>query len=156
MVKKPAPIEILLAEDDSDDAILFSEAIKESTIHARLTWVEDGDKLLNYLNTEDRYQPDIIFLDINMPRRDGKECLKVMRMDSTLKDVPVVMFSTSLNEDDIAETFSAGANLYLCKRIFFENDISILQEIFKEGWRTQLQQRKRERYVLASTVFLSN
>jgi DNA-binding response OmpR family regulator len=152
----PRPIELLLVEDDADDAFLFGEAIKDATLDATLIWMKDGDKMLSYLNTEGRRPPDIIFLDINMPRRCGKECLTTMRANRKFDEVPIVMFSTSLNEADIEETFSAGANLYLCKRMFFENDVSVLKHIFRPDWRAELKKRDRANYVVVSPMFLSN
>jgi DNA-binding NarL/FixJ family response regulator len=147
------PIEILLADDDTDDGMLFREGVSDALDNARLTWVEDGELLLTYLANDVSYHPDIIFLDINMPRRCGKECLKAIRANKKLKDVPVVMFSTSLAEKDIDDTFDGGANLYLCKRMYFENDIAILKQIFNGEWRDRLKKRTRKNFVVANTLF---
>jgi CheY-like chemotaxis protein len=157
MTNRPAPIEILLADDDADDALLFREALKDAkAINARLTWIEDGDKLMRYLTTTETYQPDIIFLDINMPGTGGKECLKAIRSHSRFDAIPVAMFSTSLHEDDIRDTFSDGANLYVCKRVFFEHEVEILEQLFATGWRQKLQLRDKKKYVLKVPDFSSN
>src|SRR6185436_708779 len=106
------PIKILLADDDEDDKMFFEDALKEANPKTQLKTVDDGQQLMKYLAEVDGNHPDIIFLDINMPCKNGKECLKEIRSNKELDEVPVVMFSTSDHEKDVEETFQNGANLY--------------------------------------------
>jgi len=118
-IRDGKPIKILYADDDKDDRELFQQALKDAHTDAKLTTVEDGDKLMKYLAQVDGQHPDIIFLDINMPCKNGKECLKEIRSKKELDEVPIVMFSTSSYKEDIDETFANGANLYVSKPVFF-------------------------------------
>jgi len=96
-------LNILLAEDDQDDRDFFDKALKEIPIHTLLSTVIDGEQLMNYLYKEKEHLPDILFLDLNMPRKNGFECLCEIKEDEKLKDLPVVMFSTSFPRDSIYE-----------------------------------------------------
>jgi CheY-like chemotaxis protein len=142
------PIKILLADDDEDDRFLFGEALKDVNPCTSLKTVNDGDKLMKYLGSVDGVHPDIIFLDINMPCKTGKECLKEIRSNKELDDVPVVMFSTSNHEKDIDETFKNGANLYVAKPVFFNDEVNILRKIFSLNWQEDLLKPDKKRFVL--------
>ncbi len=142
------PIKILFADDDLDDQELFQEAITEAKSGIQLTTLGDGLELMDYLAQLDGIHPDIIFLDINMPRKDGKECLKEIRSNKKLDEVPVVMFSTSSHQKDIEETFANGANLYVSKPIFFEDQVKILKKIFSLDWQDELLKPDKKRFVL--------
>jgi CheY-like chemotaxis protein len=96
---KQIPLKILLAEDDRDDRFFFEKALKEINVAAHLTTVNDGDELMNYLFKNINSLPDIIFLDLSMPRKTGYECLAEMKDDIILKEIPVVMFSTFYARD---------------------------------------------------------
>ena len=104
---------IMLADDDSDDRFFFSEVLEEYK-HVALESIEDGVKLMNALNSRAKL-PDLIFLDLNMPGKNGVECLSEIRQQDKLKDIPVIIFSTSSSKKDIDETFDLGANLYITK-----------------------------------------
>jgi CheY-like chemotaxis protein len=93
------PLNILLADDDADDRTFFGNALKEIPIDTRLTTVNDGEQLMNYFSKNSEQLPDVLFLDLSMPRKGGFECLTEMKEDVTLKDIPVVMFSTSYTQD---------------------------------------------------------
>ena len=142
------PIKILYADDDDDDRSLFQEALKETNSGAKLTTVEDGEKLMNYLASVDGNHPDIIFLDINMPCKDGKICLKEIRAIEELNKVPIIMFSTSSYTEDIDETFTNGANLYVSKPVFFNDQVKILEKIFALRWQDELLKPDKKRFVL--------
>jgi CheY-like chemotaxis protein len=142
------PIKILLADDDDDDRELFEDALKEANPSTQLKTVEDGDKLMKYLASVDGVHPDIIFLDINMPCKDGKECLKEIRSNKELDKVPVIMFSTSNFEKDVDETFKNGANLYVSKPVFFQDQVKILKKIFSLNWQENLLKPDKIRFVL--------
>jgi CheY-like chemotaxis protein len=93
------PLHILLADDDADDRSFFENALKEIPIEARLTAVNDGEELMDYLSKNSEQLPDVLFLDLSMPRKGGFECLTEIREDLKLKDFPIVMFSTSYTQD---------------------------------------------------------
>ncbi len=96
--RKP-PLSILLADDDADDRSFFENALKEIPIDAELTTVNDGEQLMDYFSKNSEQLPDVLFLDLSMPRKGGFECLTEMQEDVKLKDVPIVMFSTSYTQD---------------------------------------------------------
>src|ERR1039457_5741545 len=89
------PLNILLADDDADDRFLFEKALKEIPITTHLTTVHDGDQLINYLSENSEHLPDLLFLDLSMPRKTGFECLSEIKENKKLNDLPVIMFSTS-------------------------------------------------------------
>ncbi|MES2397191.1 MAG: response regulator [Bacteroidota bacterium] len=93
------PLNILLADDDRDDRFLFQKALKALPVSTNLTVVYDGVQLMKYLSENSEHLPDVLFLDINMPRKNGFECLLEIKESETLKDLPVVMFSTSYPRD---------------------------------------------------------
>ncbi|HEY6062573.1 MAG TPA: response regulator [Chitinophagaceae bacterium] len=93
------PLNILLADDDADDRAFFEKALKELPIDTRLTTVNDGEELMNYFSENSGQLPDVLFLDLSMPRKGGFECLTEMKDNITLKDIPIVMFSTSYTQD---------------------------------------------------------
>ena len=96
--QKP-PLNILLADDDADDRSFFKNALKEIPIDTNLATVNDGEQLMEYLSKNPEQLPDVLFLDLSMPRKGGFECLTEMKEDLKLKDIPVVMFSTSYTQD---------------------------------------------------------
>jgi len=106
---------ILLADDDNSDRFFFEKALKEITIQTKLTTVEDGEQLLNYLKKNSNHLPDVIFLDLNMPRKNGNECLSEIKSDEKLKHIPIVIYSTSLYEDIANILYQNGAHYYLQK-----------------------------------------
>jgi CheY-like chemotaxis protein len=147
------PIKILLAEDDEDDREFFKDALKEANPATKLKTLENGEQLMKYLTSVDGVHPDIIFLDINMPCKNGKQCLKEIRSNKKLDDVPVIMFSTSSYKEDIDETFKNGANLYVSKPVFFKDEVKILKKIFALNWQEELLKRDKKRFVLyAATI----
>lgn len=108
---------IFLTDDDTDDCMLFSEALQEiySDKEAKLTITNDGVKLMQVLEETVPPPPEVIFLDLNMPRKNGFECLQEIRKTPKLKGIPVVIFSTSSNNDIIDKTYLHGANYFICK-----------------------------------------
>jgi CheY-like chemotaxis protein len=94
-----APLNILLADDDKDDRLLFDKALKAMPFPTHLITVHDGEQLMNYLSENSDHLPDVLFLDINMPRKNGFECLSEIKENKKLKDIPIVMFSTSYPRD---------------------------------------------------------
>ena len=109
------PLNILLADDDSDDRYFFAEAIKEIPIPIRLNQVVDGEHLMDYLSSNIGNLPSALFLDLNMPRKSGKECLRELKTNQQLKGIPVIIHSTSCNIDEVDDLYAIGAHYYLHK-----------------------------------------
>jgi CheY-like chemotaxis protein len=110
-----SPIHILLADDDHDDRSLFNRELTALPFNTQLAAVEDGEKLMKYLVDNFEKLPDILFLDNNMPRKNGAECLREIKAHSQLKVLPVVMFSTHVDEDLADTFFTTGAHFYIRK-----------------------------------------
>ena len=108
---------IFLADDDADDRMFFEDALKQVTIPTQLTLSNDGLELISNLET---VIPDVLFLDLNMPRKNGLQCLEEIRNTPKLKDIPIVIFSTTVNDDAVNKTYQLGANYYICKPHSFE------------------------------------
>jgi len=119
-------IHILLADDDEADRLLFSETLDELEIKPILHTVNNGVELMAYLNKKNVQLPHIVFLDLNMPRKNGLECLKEIRNNDKLKSISIAIYSTSVNENDMDETFRYGANVYISK----PNNINMLRQLF--------------------------
>lgn len=109
---------ILLADDDVDDRMFFASAIQELCTHTKLVTVNDGETVIKWLNTTEKL-PDIIFLDMNMPCKNGAECLAEIKEKERLKNIPVVIISTSLDEDMIKSLYESGAKWYIKKPSMF-------------------------------------
>ncbi len=125
---RPSPLHIMLADDDEDDRLFFKEAFEEVKVEHKITTFVDGVQLMNHLQQPENPLPDIIFLDLNMPRKSGVECLKEIRADQRLKEITVAIYSTSSSEQDIEDTFVSGANIYIRK----PNDFSMLKKVLSD------------------------
>ena len=119
------PLKILLADDDKDDRLFFRMALEALTIPTKLATVVEEEKLMDYLSDNADQLPDLIFLDINMPRKNGIECLSEIKQNKKLKDLPVIMFSTSNSRDKIGMVFKNGADVYIHK----PSDFSQLKQV---------------------------
>jgi CheY-like chemotaxis protein len=108
-------LKILLADDDNDDCLFFEKALEDLNLPTQLTIVNDGEQLMNYLNENSTNLPDILFLDLSMPRKNGMECLSEIKQDEKLKNLSLVMLSTSNSKDTISNVFRRGANVYIHK-----------------------------------------
>lgn len=112
---------VLIAEDDIDDYLLLSEVITSELGKVKINWVKDGEDCLDYLFRKDKYAnepvhlPNLIFLDLNMPIKNGMEVLQVLKFDNLMKKIPVIVFSTSNDEKDISDSYNFGANSYIIK-----------------------------------------
>jgi CheY-like chemotaxis protein len=122
--QKKTPIRILLADDDKDDRFFFDKALKTLPIPTELSSVEDGKKLMIYLIKNSKQLPDILFLDLNMPLKNGSVCLEEIKANQKLKQLPVVIYSTSLHEDVAELLFQKGAHYYVRK-----TDLAELEKI---------------------------
>ena len=127
----PLPIEILLVDDNDDDVVLLEESFKDSKFLNLLQVVRDGEQALAYLRRQGPYQsartPGLVLLDINMPRMNGFEVLQVMKSDPLLKQIPVIMLTTSTRDEDIARSYDSGACSFVSKPVSFEK----LKEVIK-------------------------
>jgi len=117
---------IFLAEDDADDRMFFEDALKQLPIPTQLTLSNDGLELMSNLET---VIPDVIFLDLNMPRKNGFQCLEEIRNTPKLKDIPIVVFSTTANDDAVNKTYQLGANYYICKPHSFELLVKAIETV---------------------------
>jgi CheY-like chemotaxis protein len=113
-------LNVLLADDDIDDCNFFKKALIDLPLPTQLTTVHDGEELMQILNNETGQLPHVLFLDINMPRKNGFECLAEIKLSDRLKDVPVIMFSTSNSRDAMSSLFKTGADVYIRKPGNFE------------------------------------
>jgi CheY-like chemotaxis protein len=132
------PIKIILAEDDKDDQELFMEALEATKVPSEVTTVENGKQLVDTLKDPEEPKPEIVFIDINMPVKGGKQALEEIKSDEELKEIPAVMLSTSNHPNDIEETFNKGANLYVQKPSSFAGFILILKKVFVLHWTKAL------------------
>ena len=127
------PITILIAEDDPDDQLLTREALAESRIANEVRFVNDGQELLDYLRQVDRYaqppapRPDLILLDLNMPRKDGREALAEIKADHDLRSIPVVILTTSKADEEVQRAYNLGANSFIVKPVSFSDLVNAVQ-----------------------------
>jgi CheY-like chemotaxis protein len=130
------PIIILLADDDEEDRMLAAGALEESRVVNDLRFVEDGEELLDYLYHRGQYAeesssptPGLILLDLNMPRKDGREALREIKAHPDLRRIPVVVLTTSKAEEDIYRTYDLGANSFITKPVSFEGLVAVMRDI---------------------------
>ncbi len=121
------PLHLLLADDDTDDCIFFKEALKELPVSAKLTTVNDGVQLMHFLSKSE-VLPDALYLDLNMPRKNGFECLAEIKMDEKLKQLPVIIFSTSFDKEVVNHLHEKGAHFYIRKPAEFHNLKNVIQK----------------------------
>ena len=136
MLNKSKPITILIAEDDEEDRMLASDALKESRLANQVTFVEDGEELTDYLfnrgNYEDKKKypaPGLVLLDLNMPRKDGREALQEIKREPSLKRIPIIVLTTSRAEEDILRSYDLGVNSFITKPVTFESLVEIMKVI---------------------------
>ena len=127
------PIEILLVEDNVGDVRLTKEALKEGKVYNNLHWAKDGVEALAFLRREGSHnnapRPDIILLDLNLPKIDGREVLSVIKNDNQLKHIPVVVLTTSKADEDVLRSYELHANCYVTKPVDLEKFILVVQSI---------------------------
>lgn len=143
------PIRILLADDDHDDRYLFDRALKAITINTLMTTVEDGEKLMDYLFANVNNMPDVLFLDHNMPCKNGAECLLEIKEHPRLKALPVIMYSTYVHEDLADIFFTAGAHFYIRKTNQKELK-KLLQHVLTLFAEDRFSRPEREKFVLSA------
>jgi CheY-like chemotaxis protein len=128
------PITILLADDDADDRMLTRDALAENRVANDLRFVEDGEELLDYLrrrgkhaSPQDSPRPGLILLDLNMPRKDGREALREIKSDPSLRSIPIVVLTTSEAEEDIYRTYDLGVNSFITKPVTFDRLVAVMK-----------------------------
>ena len=136
MPKSSLPITILMADDDEDDRLLALDALKEGRVLNNLYCVEDGIELLEYLRREGKFadpavspRPSLILLDLNMPRMDGREALEQIKADPKLRSIPVVILTTSKEEEDMIRGYDLGAASFITKPVNFEGLVELMRAI---------------------------
>lgn len=129
---------IVIAEDDPDDQFLFQTAFEENGLTVQIEFVNNGVELVSYLDScngteEHTNYPSLIILDLNMPKKDGREVLKEIKNHPTYKTIPVIIFTTTKNEMEVRRCYELGANSYIVKPVSFDGLINIIREI-KNYW----------------------
>ena len=129
------PVMILIADDDEDDRLLTKQALEEAHLSNDVRYVEDGEELMDYLRRRGAYagqegkapRPGLILLDLNMPKKDGRECLREIKSDEDLCDIPIVVLSTSRDEEDIVRSYKLGVNSFISKPVTFTGLVDALK-----------------------------
>ena len=133
MVEQNRPVEILLVEDNPGDERLTREALREGKVYSNLYWVKDGVEAMDFLRRKGRHagavRPDIVLLDLNLPKKDGREVLEEIKTDEDLKRIPVVVLTTSKAEEDVLRTYNLHANCYVTKPVDLEKFIVVVKSI---------------------------
>jgi len=126
-------IQVLLVEDDPGDVLMTREAFEDYKVHNQLHVVNDGEQAMAFLRQEGDYadmpRPDLVLLDLNLPRMDGRQVLDAIKSDSELSSIPVVVLTTSEAEDDVLRSYSLHANAYVTKPVDFERFINVVRQI---------------------------
>jgi two-component system, chemotaxis family, response regulator Rcp1 len=142
------PIEILLVEDSPADVRLTKEALKEEKLHVNLHVANDGVEAMDFLNRKGKFakavRPDLVLLDLNLPKKDGREVLKEIKSDEQLKSIPVVILTMSKAEEDVLKSYSLHANCYITKPLDL-NQFSTVVKSIKNFWLTIVKLPPNER-----------
>ena len=133
MSERGDPVEILLVEDNPGDVRLTKEALREGKVYNNLHWAKDGVEALEFLRREGKHakapRPDIILLDLNLPKKDGREVLEIIKGDERLRNIPVVVLTTSKAEEDVVRSYALHANCYVTKPVDLEKFIVVVKSI---------------------------
>ncbi|CAO5226755.1 response regulator [Frankia sp. AgKG'84/4] len=133
MTEPIVPVEVLLVEDDPGDVLMTREAFEDHKLRNHLNVVSDGVEALAYLRGEGQYagatRPDLILLDLNLPRRDGREVLREVKADDRLRRIPIVVLTTSEAEEDVLRSYDLHANAYITKPVDFERFVAVVRHI---------------------------
>lgn len=143
------PMHILLADDDEDDRQFFREAFGEIKIKTVINTVNDGVELMAHLNKSGNQIPHILFLDLNMPRKNGIECLLEIKQLPHLEDMAIAIYSTSSSEKDIEDTFIQGANVYIKKPSDFNSLKKILEDVIMINWQYHTSGLNRDNFMFS-------
>lgn len=139
---------VVLADDDEDDRLFFVEAFEELKIQTRVDIYKDGVALMDALNVPDSVLPNILFLDLNMPKKSGLECLIEIKSNNKFKDIAIAIYSTSASEEDIENTFVQGANIYIKKPSDFKILKKILSDVVTINWQYHTNGLDKDNFLL--------
>jgi CheY-like chemotaxis protein len=139
---------ILLADDDTDDCMFFKEALKELFLPTDFTTVHDGEQLMQLLTSETTNLPHVLFLDLNMPRKNGFECLSEIKQSKKLNGIPVIIFSTSFENETVNRLHKGGAMYYIRKPSHFSQFKSLIQQSLIFIAQAMTDQPNRDNFVL--------
>ncbi|MEQ9300747.1 MAG: response regulator [Cyclobacteriaceae bacterium] len=138
MTSKKSAVVILIADDDPEDRMLAKDALEENRLTNDLQFVEDGEELLDYLKNKNRFsdsekypRPGLILLDLNMPKKDGREALKEIKLDESLRLIPIVILTTSKAEEDVVRSYNLGVNSFITKPVTFDALVEIMRTLSK-------------------------
>lgn len=140
---------IYLADDDEDDRLFFNQALKEVCNGSELTALEDGEQLMTVLSSEKSSSPDILFLDINMPGKNGYDCLKEMKLYAHLQRIPVVVFTTSGAAQSVKAAYDYGASHFITKPSDFGQLKRTLHKVLNIDWKARQQNATWDDFVIA-------
>lgn len=143
---------IFLADDDEDDCMLFEDALREICEETKLTTASDGEQLMKLLLNDTTELPDSIFLDLNMPRKNGFECLQEIRANDKLKNIPIVIFSTTAQQQSVDRAYEQGANFYIQKPGTFTQLKAIIKKILTIKWEETNLQTAHEDFFLRADI----
>ena len=141
-------IHIILADDDEDDRLFFTDAFEELGMNTKVNTYNDGVDLMNYLNEEDAVLPQVLFLDLNMPKKSGIECLIEIKANNKMSEIAIAIYSTSASEKDIEETFVLGANIYIKKPSNFKQLKKVLSEVVSINWQYHTNSLNKDNFLL--------
>ncbi len=140
MAKRESMISVHMCDDDPDDRLLFKDAMEEANMLNEVSFTRDGQDLLDFLNRTGEHKdlknkplPDIILLDLNMPRKDGREALREIKSNKKFKHIPVVILTTSKQDEDILKSYNLGANSFISKPVTFEKLVDLVSKL-SEYW----------------------
>ena len=139
---------IILVDDDEDDRLFFTDAFEELKISTKIQTFKDGVELMDYLNSDEVVLPEILFLDLNMPKKNGIECLNEIKANSKFNNIAIAIYSTSSSEEHIEETFVKGANIYIKKPSDFNTLKKVLQDVVTINWQYQTSGLNKENFLL--------
>jgi CheY-like chemotaxis protein len=141
-------LNITLADDDADDRLFFTDAFSELKINTRVNTFNDGVELMDFLNNDKSIMPNILFLDLNMPKKNGIECLLEIKKNSKFNDIAIAIYSTSSTEEHIEETFVNGANIYIKKPNDFTTLKKILADVVTINWQYHTSGLNKDNFLL--------
>jgi CheY-like chemotaxis protein len=150
MITNEKVMEIFYAEDQRAERMLFELAIEEIPLPTHLTTAVNGEDAMTFLKEQNDYNPDIIFLDLNMPLKDGHECLKEIRGIEKFKSTPIVILSSSLAEADVAKAYEDNASLFVQKPFDISHQTDVLKNIFSLDWKKFFPHPSLENFVFGS------
>ena len=140
-------INIILADDDEDDRLLFSEALEELTVKTKLSLFKHGQELLDYLFQPQIDPPNVVFLDLNMPIKNGMQCLREIRENPRFNDMYIAIYSTSSSDADVKNTFLNGASIYINKPNCFNKLKETIEKVLNINWQNHTSHLNKETFL---------